>query len=260
MPPGIKRSSRSQQIASKTGPGVHHTSPLEPRDKRKNRIVVPIGHDAKIKHLRARLDALRNASLAGKKTDGIEMSESGPAPDSAPPPIFTPSTSAAEANNRRRASWDVLLPHLKDPAEHRLPSHGQTKRKKPIVLDSEEEEDDHDDIPLAKRPKATLDYIAVPPQFVQGSSKGTRGAQGSAAKHRIDRRGVPAPPSAPPPAPASSAAPPPVDTAAIAAAIAAALTAMPPEALAAMAILLLAAVPREALANLATLLSATAPK
>ncbi|KAJ7503050.1 hypothetical protein B0H11DRAFT_2361042 [Mycena galericulata] len=147
MPAGFKRSSRSHQIASKTGPGVHYTSPLKPRDKRKNRVIEPIGRPEKIENLRARLDALRNRPADNNKddnTDDIEMSEPGPAPDSewvdepaAPaPPIFIPgppSTPAAEANNRRRVSWDVLFPHLEDPlAEFRLASHGQ----RPTVIPS----------------------------------------------------------------------------------------------------------------------------
>ncbi|KAJ7433997.1 hypothetical protein B0H11DRAFT_1938988 [Mycena galericulata] len=146
MPAGFKRSSRSRQIASKTGPGVHYTSPLKPRDKRKKRVIEPIGRPEKIENLRARLDALRNRPADNSKddnTDDIEMSEPGPAPDSewvdepapAPPPIFIPgpSTPAAEANNRRRVSWDVLLPHLEDPlAEFRMASHGQ----RPTVIPS----------------------------------------------------------------------------------------------------------------------------
>ncbi|KAJ7432748.1 hypothetical protein B0H11DRAFT_2378694, partial [Mycena galericulata] len=144
MPPGFKRSSRSHQIASKTGPGIHYTSPLKPRDKRKKSIIEPIGRAEEIEKLRARLDALRNRAKADKNTDDIEMSEPGPAPDPewvdepvpAPPPIFIPgppSAPAGQAHNRRRISWDVLLPRLEDPlAEFRLASHGQ----RPTVIPS----------------------------------------------------------------------------------------------------------------------------
>ncbi|KAJ7455201.1 hypothetical protein B0H11DRAFT_1926093 [Mycena galericulata] len=120
------------------------------------------------------------------------------------------------------------------------PPLANRKRRSPIIVPETEDEDD-DDIPLGHRPKAQtrakFDYVAAPPppQFVQGSSKDTQGAQASAAATTKCRaQGQPpappsAPPPAPPPAPMSSAAPPLPDPAA---ALNAALSTLSPEALA----------------------------
>jgi hypothetical protein len=137
------RSSRHNAPATLSGPGVHYSSPVRPRDARKTRIIVPMGslrRASREQALRARLEALRHPPAAqaalqdasttsnttgdtAEHTNDSEMDwvdDIGEAPPSPPPPpppappipIPAYSSPARSARSNRHASWDILLPLL----------------------------------------------------------------------------------------------------------------------------------------------------
>ncbi|KAJ7432264.1 hypothetical protein B0H11DRAFT_1940832 [Mycena galericulata] len=73
------------------------------------------------------------------------------------------------------------VPDSNSDASDAPPPPAKRKRCSPSAVAKTEDEDD-DDVPLGnrRRPRARLNYVATPPQFVQGSSRGAQGGQASA--------------------------------------------------------------------------------
>ncbi|KAJ7885129.1 hypothetical protein B0H14DRAFT_3739354 [Mycena olivaceomarginata] len=124
------RRGRLQRPATRSGPGVHSSSPLKARDPRNTRTFVGIGRAQKKRHLDARLQNLLNPvpsvaapflgpSLADDADDSDWIdAPPPPSPPPAPPPVAAP-IQVFPAPTRKPGSptkaWDNLLPLLERP-------------------------------------------------------------------------------------------------------------------------------------------------
>ncbi|KAJ7839203.1 hypothetical protein B0H14DRAFT_3458801 [Mycena olivaceomarginata] len=140
-----RRSLRASQPATRSGAGVHFTSPLRERDEQKKHRVIGTGRAATIGGLRARLSQLLADDLPstppaqdqlnpaeppagplGEAEEGnnwIDVDPEPPAPALPPVPGPRPGLAAAE---RLNLAWNVLLPILEGPyAQYLRSSYGQ---------------------------------------------------------------------------------------------------------------------------------------
>ncbi|KAF7334389.1 ULP-PROTEASE domain-containing protein [Mycena venus] len=130
-PTGKMRSARYNQRVTRTGPGAHFTSPLKPRDKRKNGRVIGLGHDSKPRErVQTRLPS-RVPSYLDEDADMAEwIDEEAPSPTPLPPPPSPPPPTLTErtVNTALRLckAWNLLLPRLEEPfAEYQRSTHAQ---------------------------------------------------------------------------------------------------------------------------------------
>ncbi|KAJ7770401.1 hypothetical protein B0H14DRAFT_2632553 [Mycena olivaceomarginata] len=149
-----RRSLRASQPATRSGAGVHFTSPLRERDEQKKRRVIGTGRAATIGGLRARLSQLLADDLpstppaqdqlnpaeppagplgeAEEGNDWIDVDPEPPAPALPPVPGPRPGLAAAE---RLNLAWNVLLPILEGPyAQYLRSSYGQRPSLIPLAI------------------------------------------------------------------------------------------------------------------------------